>query len=154
MGAILRKMSIPDPATFSMLNAFLGGRSMSDIAQDYGISASAVSQRLNHPQIKPEVIKRLNTLANRALEFKLDAFDGAEVALKKLIKLSDGAKTEELQRLASLDVVKISGLMPRKRLLIESNGVNGIDQDTREWISQVIKEVGSGSIVANNIIDI
>ncbi|HKZ41854.1 MAG TPA: hypothetical protein VJ044_12890, partial [Candidatus Hodarchaeales archaeon] len=63
-------------------------------------------------------------------------------------------KTEELQRLASLDVVKISGLMPRKRLLIESNGVNGIDQDTREWISQVIKEVGSGSIVANNIIDI
>ena len=127
---------------------------MSDIAQDYGISASAVSQRLNHPQIKPEVIKRLNTLANRALEFKLDAFDGAEVALKKLIKLSDGAKTEELQRLASLDVVKISGLMPRKRLLIESNGVNGIDQDTREWISQVIKEVGSGSIVANNIIDI
>ena len=128
---------------------------MSDIAQDYGISISAVSQRLNHPQIKPEVIKRLNTLANRALEFKLNAFDGAESALTKLIKLSDTAKTEELQRLASLDVVKIAGFMPRKRLLIESNNVNGIDSDTKEWIENVIRETRSLSPTkANDVIDI
>src|SRR3990170_8821525 len=138
---------IPDPETFAMLNAFLGGKSMSDIARDYGISVSAVSARLNHPQIKPEVLKRLNTLASRVLEFKLDAFDGAEKALGKLVKLSDTAKTEELQRLASLDVVKIAGLMPRKRLLIESNALNGIDQDTREWISQVIRETGNGASI-------
>ena len=146
---------IPDPETFAMLNAFLGGKSMSDIAQDYGISVSAVSQRLNHPQIKPEVLKRLNTLASRVLEFKLDAFDGAEGALKKLVKLSENAKTEELQRLASLDVVKISGLMPRKRLLIESNAFNGIDADTREWISQVIKETSNGNAIeAPDVLDI
>ena len=52
--------------------------------------------------------------------------------------------TEEIKRLASLDVVKISGLMPRKRVLVESNKMNGIDEDTREFMFQVMKEMRSG----------
>ena len=128
---------------FDILNAFLGGRTVSEIAQDYGITPQAVGAVLRKPSLRPELLKRVNTLANRVLEFKLDAFDGAEVALKKLVHLSGSAKTEELQRLSSLDVVKIAGLMPRKRLLVETSQYHGIDADTKEFIETVLKEVKS-----------
>lgn len=128
---------------FDILNAFLGGKSVSDIAKDYGVTPQAIGAVLRKPSLRPELLKRVNTLANRVLEFKLDAFDGAETALKKLVYLSGSAKTEELQRLSSLDVVKIAGLMPRKRLLVETSQYHGIDQDTREWIDTVMKEVKS-----------
>ena len=123
-----------------LISRYLGGESPKEIAIGNGIGANTIHHTLALPHVRSEIERRLATVAERVMKFKLDAFDGAEGALQKLVNLSQFGKTEELQRLSSLDVVKIAGLMPRKRVLVESNNQNGIDEDTREWFSQVLQE--------------
>lgn len=147
------------PDHFDILNAFLGGRTVAEISQDRGIPLRTVYSILNSPNVKPELLRRLGTLAERVLTFKLDAFDGAEKALNKLVALSQdtpvpagtpsGGVTKELQRLASLDVIKIAAMMPRRRILVESDTFHGIDGDTRDWITTVIREVQNMSNSGN-----
>lgn len=129
------------PRDFDMINAFLAGSSRKQIADAQGISVAGLSARLSNAAVRDAIAARLETLGERVLTFKLDAFDAAEKSLAKLSDLSQNANTQELQRLASLDCVKISGLMPRKRVIIENNQFNGIDDDSREFIVGVLKEL-------------
>src|SRR5437867_3669880 len=128
------------PAHFRLIDDYLAGKPIREIAAERGTTHQAVHYALNSQSVKEELARRMADLGERVLRFKLNAFDAAERGLSKLDNLSQMAKTEELQRLASLDVIKISGLMPRKRVLVETNNLHGIDADTREWLSQVERE--------------
>jgi|SRR6267378_1803917 len=125
---------------FKLIDDYLSGKPLREIAAERGTTAASVSMAMNSKSVRAELEKRFAHLGERVLKFKLDAFDAAENSLLKLANLSQNAKTEELQRLASLDCIKISGLMPRKRVLVETNNLHGIDSDTREWLSQVERE--------------
>ena len=132
------------PRDFAVINAFLGGRSRAEIAADHGVSSAYISEILKKKQVAEELARRLDALGERVLSFKLNAFDHAEKGLKKLSDLiDDPLATNELKRLAALDCVKIAGMMPRKRILVEANNYHGIDEDTRDFIQQVLRESAS-----------
>lgn len=129
------------PKDLEVANAFINGRSRAQIAADQGVTPASIGHRLNKPAVAEEIKRRLAALAERTISFKLRAFDGAEGALDKLIAINEASTTPlEMQRYTSLDLIKISGLMPRKRILVEANTTHGIDDDAKDFISQVLKE--------------
>jgi len=130
-----------DTYDFEVVNAFLAGRTRAEIAAEKGVTIGAIATVLHKPEVVVEIERRFREIGSRVATFKINAVNGAANALDMLINLSQTAGTQELQRLASLDVVKISGLMPRKRVLVEANQMNGIDEDTREFMLQVMKEL-------------
>jgi len=132
------------PYDLEIVNAFLAGRTRAEIAAERGVTTSAIAGVLHKPEVMVEIERRFTEIGSRVATFKINAINGAANALDTLIGISQAGITEEIKRLASLDVVKISGLMPRKRVLVESNKMNGIDEDTREFMFQVMKEMRSG----------
>lgn len=136
------------PDDLEVINAFLGGKKRKEIAAERGTTVYAVDAKLKRPDVKDELRRRMAAIADRVVSFKMRAFDGAEGALEKLITLSSSANTQELQRLASIDVVKIAGLMPRKRILVEKNETHGIDEDTLDFFKQVMEETNMNVVDA------
>ena len=133
-----------------ILNSFMAGRNVGQIARDYDVKHKAITRVLTKPDVKAAMQERLEKLAGRVVEFKENAFNGAEKGLKKLVEmLDDGTITDHnLKRLLSNDLIRVSGLEPRRRVLVENNSVNGIDEDTRDWFSQVLKEINGNVIDA------
>ncbi|HJZ11026.1 MAG TPA: hypothetical protein VJ521_02680 [Acidobacteriota bacterium] len=125
-----------------VINAYIGGASIAALAQRFGLSSSGVSLLLK--RYAPIVDERLLKLASRIIEFKLDAVEGAERGLQVLkdIIAQGSTCTKELQRLTSNDLIRIAGLEPRKRVLVESTGHHGIDEDTRDFMELVMHEAG------------
>lgn len=129
-----------------VIRHYLDGKSLRETAQLMGISFATVRQHLNDPRVKARLKARFNELEVAVADFKLKAVDAADAALEKLVNLSQTAKEESLQRQCSVDIVKISGLMPRKRVVVEKNTKHGIDDDTRDFFKHVLNEV-KGEIV-------
>jgi len=135
-------MSILDDMTEAeVVNAFLNGRTRREISAIQGISVHKVSEILSRPKVKDEIQRRFEEVASRVSSFKINAINSAAAAFDKLEEISQVGSTEEIKRLASLDIVKISGLMPRKRVLVESDRDNGVTEDARELIRTVLKEI-------------
>lgn len=129
------------PDDFQVANAFLNGRKAKQIAADMGVSTRQVHFTLHKPTVREEIRRRLAQLGERMISFKLRAFDGAEGALEKLITINQASTTPiEVQRLSSVDLIKVAGAMPRKRILVEANINNGIDADTLESLAEVLRE--------------
>lgn len=128
------------PRDFSVINGLLNGRSRKQLADDHGLSPERIGQILKNRAVMDAIAERLEKLGEKVITFKLDAVDGAIDALAEVKKIAAGGKTEEIRRLASMDVIKISGLMPRKRILVEGNTFNGIDDDLKDYIQEVMKE--------------
>lgn len=129
------------PEDQAIANAFVNGRPRTQIAQDMHISPNMVNYRLNKPTVKEEIARRLEQLGSRMINFKLRAFDGAEGALEKLIFINQATTTPiEIQRLSSMDLIKVAGAMPRKRIIVEGTVNHGIDDDTKDFITEVMKE--------------
>lgn len=126
---------------FEVANAFLNGRTRKQIAADQGTSVRDIGATLNKPAVQTEIQRRMATLLNRTISFKLRAFDGAEGALEKLISINQASTTPiEVQRLSSVDLIKIAGLGPRKRVLVEHQGANGVPADTLDFLQEVMRE--------------
>src|SRR5687767_3868433 len=122
------------PRDIEIIGYVLAGKTQREIGAIMGVTGQAIGQQVNKPHVKEEISRRLSVVADKIIQFKLHAIDGAMLGLNKIIQLSTSAKTEELQRLASMDTIKVSGLMPRKRVLVETSQVHGIDDDTKEFI--------------------
>ena len=139
------------PRDVDIINRFLGGQSRTQIAAAYCITTQAVISAMNKQAVRDVIVERLEKLSEKVLEFKLDAVDGAIDGLGRLREFVDPANpkaaTKELIRLASNDLIKVAGLEPRKRLLVESNNLNGIDEDTRDWLTQILHEAGLSGVV-------
>lgn len=125
-----------------IITRYLSGAKVSQIAAALGLSRYTIYQHLRHPKIKAYLQDRFIELQQRVLEFKLQAVEEAESSLDKIINLRDTAKEEKLQRDCAKDVIEIAGLLPRKRILVETDHRHGIDQDTLEFMHAVAKETG------------
>lgn len=129
-----------DGYDFDIINKFLGGASQTEIAASQGISPSSVSARMRKPDVQDEIRRRLNKVGDKLLTFKLDAIDGAVDGLQNLRTLAATTINEETKRKTSNDLIRVAGLEPRRRVLVESNNFHGIDEDTREFFKQVMHE--------------
>lgn len=139
------------PRDIDIINQFLGGRTQADIAAGLGVSSQAISAALHKQQVQDAIRVRLEELGNKVLTFKLDAVDGAMDGIARLREQVDSANPkqikQELINKAANDLVRISGLEPRKRVLVENNSNHGIDADTRDWFQQIIHEAGLNNVV-------
>ena len=134
------------PRDFSIVNALLNGRNKREVASDHGISTQQLNHILRDQVVRDKIAERMEKLGEKVISFKLDAVDGAIDALAEVRRISTQGATDELKRLASMDLIKVSGLMPRKRVLVEGSSFNGIDDDLKDYIHEVMKE-------ASNIVD-
>lgn len=126
-----------------MVNGLLSGRSRREIAAENGISPKTLNAILRDPAIRDVITQRLEKLAEKVITFKLDAVDGAVSALAELRKLSTTGLSEDTRRQAAAEVIRISGLMPRKRVLVEGDYDNGIGEDLRDYIREVVEEMNN-----------
>lgn len=129
------------PRHYDVINRYCQGESIASIARSYGKDRHTIWQVVTHPDVQVEIQKRVAMLQARVVDFKLKAFDAAEDSLEKIQFLSQNATDPALQRLASLDTIKIAGLMPRKRILVQDDRNNGISDDVRDFIGDVIAEM-------------
>lgn len=135
-----------DGYDFDIVNKFLGGMPVREIAEMKDTTPSAINYHLKKPDVQDEIRRRLHALGDKLLVFKLDAVDGAIEGLAKLKTTLATTINEETTRKTANDLIRVAGLEPRRRVLVESNNYQGIDEDTREFFKQVMHE-------ANTVID-
>lgn len=129
------------PQQHTILSMYLSGKSGPEIAKALGVNHTTVYHHLRNPMVKRAMLERMREFDIQLIEFKMKAIEASMPALEKLINLSQHAKEEKLQRDASLDVIRIAGLEPAKRVVMQGDVMNGIDQSTAEYFDTVVEEL-------------
>ena len=133
------------PQQHQILMAYLSGQSGYEIAKAMGLSANTVYYHLRNPIVKAMMVEKLRNLDVQLMEFKIKAIEASSMALDRIINLSQNAKEEKLQRDCSNDIIRIAGLEPSKRVIVQGNTLNGIDEQTLEYYDTVVAEIAEFS---------
>lgn len=129
------------PHQHQILQMYLAGMTGADIAKQLGLTPSTVYSHLRNPLVKAVIAERMREADMVIVDFKLKALYASMDSLDQLINLSRTASDDTVKRAASKDVIEIAGLMPRKRVLVQGEGMNGIDKDTVEYFDDVVAEI-------------
>lgn len=141
------------PLEKDIRDKFLMGHSIAELSKLFGLPRFILSKILDHPTCHERQLEKLQTVRFRAVEYRLRAFEEAEVSLECLVNIRDTATDENLKRLASKDIIKFAGLEPRKIVEVQNHNSYGLDKETKDFYEHVMREVGGEERKQQDIVD-